>query len=252
MAARAYRHATARATDRRPRTSATSPITTTSPMRSTRFGSMRTWSTPAPISTTGATIIATAERQKLDMVCRKLRLKPGETMLDIGSGWGSLACHAAQHYGAQVVGVTLSEQQIAFAREKVERLGLADRVTFELRDYALMEGEARFDKISSVGMFEAIGIGALRDLFSHCPAPAEARRLLSAPRDHPPGRKPCRAHRQEAAGIPGADALHLPRRRTRLSRPHHHQSRAPRLRDPRRRVLAGALPAAPPASGTIV
>ena len=109
--------------------------------------------------------IAKAERQKLDMVCRKLRLKPGETMLDIGSGWGSLACHAAQHYGAQVVGVTLSEQQIAFAREKVKRLGLADRVTFELRDYALMEGEARFDKISSVGMFEAIGIGHFETYF---------------------------------------------------------------------------------------
>ena len=99
-----------------------------------------------------------AQIQKLDMICRKLRLKPGETMLDIGSGWGSLACHAARHYGVHVVGVTLSEEQIAFARAKVERLGLADKVTFELRDYALMEGSGRFDKVSSIGMFEAIGV----------------------------------------------------------------------------------------------
>ncbi len=98
------------------------------------------------------------QRQKLDMVCRKLRLKPGESLLDVGSGWGSLAVHAAQNYGVNVVGVTLSEQQIAYARQKVERLGLADKVTFELKDYALMEGHSRFDKVSSVGMFEAIGV----------------------------------------------------------------------------------------------
>ena len=78
-------------------------------------------------------------------------------MLDIGSGWGSLACHAARHYGVNVVGVTLSERQIEFARDKAARLGLADKVTFELIDYARLEGRERFDKISSVGMFEAIG-----------------------------------------------------------------------------------------------
>ncbi len=103
--------------------------------------------------------------QKLDMICRKLRLRPGETMLDIGSGWGSLACHAARNYGVTVVGVTLSEQQIAYAREKVERLGLRDKVTFELRDYSLLEGEARFDKISSIGMFEAIGVSHFATYF---------------------------------------------------------------------------------------
>jgi cyclopropane-fatty-acyl-phospholipid synthase len=99
----------------------------------------------------------TAQANKLDMVCRKLRLKAGETMLDIGSGWGSLACHAARHYGVNVVGVTLSERQIEFARDKAARLGLADKVSFELIDYARLEGRGRFDKISSVGMFEAIG-----------------------------------------------------------------------------------------------
>jgi len=113
-----------------------------------------------------------AQANKLDMVCRKLRLKAGETMLDIGSGWGSLACHAARHYGVKVVGVTLSERQIEFARDKAARLGLADQVRFELIDYARLEGRDRFDKISSVGMFEAIGAAHFDTYF------ATVRRLL--------------------------------------------------------------------------
>ncbi len=107
----------------------------------------------------------TAQRQKLDMTCRKLRLAPGETLLDIGSGWGSLACHAAEHYGVTAVGVTLSEEQIALAREKAERRGLSDRVTFERRDYALIEGDGRFDKIVSVGMFEHVGLANFENYF---------------------------------------------------------------------------------------
>jgi cyclopropane-fatty-acyl-phospholipid synthase len=113
-----------------------------------------------------------AQANKLDMVCRKLRLKAGETMLDIGSGWGSLACHAARHYGVNVLGVTLSERQIEFARDKAARLGLADQVRFELIDYARLEGRDRFDKISSVGMFEAIGAAHFDTYF------ATVRRLL--------------------------------------------------------------------------
>ncbi|MFN3868326.1 MAG: class I SAM-dependent methyltransferase [Hyphomicrobiaceae bacterium] len=100
--------------------------------------------------------IATAQKNKLDMVCRKLRLKPGDRFLDIGSGWGGLVCHAAQHYGVRAHGITLSEEQLAFAREKVKRLGLEDRVTFELVDYVDCTGT--FDKIASVGMYEAIGL----------------------------------------------------------------------------------------------
>ena len=99
-----------------------------------------------------------AQAQKLDMICRKLRLKPGETFLDIGSGWGALCCHAAKHYGVKAYGVTLSEQQVAYARDKVKRLGLEDRVTIDLKDYALIEGRDRFDKIASVGMAEHLGI----------------------------------------------------------------------------------------------
>ena len=71
-------------------------------------------------------------------------------MLDVGCGWGALACHAAKHYGVSVVGVTLSEEQFAFAKEKVSRLGLADRLSIELRDYSLIDGD--FDKIASIAM----------------------------------------------------------------------------------------------------
>ena len=96
--------------------------------------------------------------QKLDMVCRKLRLKPGETLLDMGCGWGALSCYAAQHYGVTAYGATLSERQVAYANEKIKRLGLQGKVTIELKDYALVEGAARFDKIAAIGMLEHVGI----------------------------------------------------------------------------------------------
>lgn len=97
-----------------------------------------------------------AQFDKLEMVCRKLRLKPGERFLDIGSGWGALVCHAAKHHGVKAHGITLSKEQLAFAQEKVNRLGLQDQVTFEFVDYANLTG--KFDKIASVGMYEAIGL----------------------------------------------------------------------------------------------
>jgi cyclopropane-fatty-acyl-phospholipid synthase len=97
-----------------------------------------------------------AQRDKLDMICRKLRLQPGEKLLDIGCGWGALVCHAAQHYGVEAHGVTLAQEQLALARETVERLGLQGKVTLHLKDFTQMEGV--FDKISSIGMFEHVGI----------------------------------------------------------------------------------------------
>ena len=100
--------------------------------------------------------LATAQADKLDMICRKLRLKPGESLLDIGCGWGALVCHAATHYGVRAHGVTLAEEQFAYAKEKVARLGLEDKVTLDLRDYARVEGA--FDKIASIGMFEHVGL----------------------------------------------------------------------------------------------
>jgi cyclopropane-fatty-acyl-phospholipid synthase len=100
--------------------------------------------------------IATAQRDKLEMICRKLRLKAGETFLDIGCGWGALVCHAAQHHGVRAHGVTLAENQYVLAKEKIARLGLGDRVTIELKDYTRLDGS--FDKIASIGMFEHVGL----------------------------------------------------------------------------------------------
>ena len=100
--------------------------------------------------------LATAQRNKLELICRKLNLKSGETMLDIGCGWGALVCYAAQNFGVQAYGVTLSEQQCAFANKKIARLGLGDRVKVELKNYAAVDGE--FDKISQIEMIEHIGL----------------------------------------------------------------------------------------------
>lgn len=104
-----------------------------------------------------------AQFDKLDMICKKLRLQPEEKFLDIGCGWGGLVCHAAQHYGVQAYGVTLSRKQFDFATEKINRLGLQDKITIELKDYEKLEG--CFDKISSVGMFEHIGINNMPKYF---------------------------------------------------------------------------------------
>ncbi len=100
--------------------------------------------------------LATAQHDKLEMICRKLRLRPGERMLDIGCGWGALICHAAKYHGVHAHGVTLSKEQYAYAERRIADAGLQDRVTLEFRDYALVEGS--FDKISSIGMFEQVGI----------------------------------------------------------------------------------------------
>lgn len=97
-----------------------------------------------------------AQQAKLDMICRKLRLAPGDRFLDIGCGWGALVCHAAKHYGVKAHGITLSDEQLAMARARIADMGLADRVTVEIRDYQDLKGE--FDKIASVGMYEHIGL----------------------------------------------------------------------------------------------
>jgi cyclopropane-fatty-acyl-phospholipid synthase len=105
-----------------------------------------------------------AQERKLDLICRKLMLGPGQRLLDVGCGWGSLALHAAQHYGADVLGVTLSEPQARFARERATELGLGHQARFEVADYRDVTG-GPFDKIASVGMFEHVGQGQLTDYF---------------------------------------------------------------------------------------
>lgn len=107
-----------------------------------------------------------AQTAKLDHVCRKLRLRDGERMLDIGCGWGALVIHAAKHYGVHATGITLSQEQAAFATERVEREGLAGRVTIELRDYRDLPDKELFDKISSVGMVEHVGGDHLDEYFA--------------------------------------------------------------------------------------
>ena len=103
-----------------------------------------------------------AQRNKLDHICRKLRLQPGERLLDIGCGWGALACWAAKYYGVRAHGITLSEQQLAYAQQRIRADGLQDLVTVELRDYRDLQGEAVYEKISSIGMFEHVGLSNMQ------------------------------------------------------------------------------------------
>jgi cyclopropane-fatty-acyl-phospholipid synthase len=98
-----------------------------------------------------------AQAQKLDHICRKLRLAKGERFLDIGCGWGALIFWAAQHYGVQATGITLSQNQYEHVRAQIAALRLAERVRVELRDYEDLPDVEAFDKIASVGMFEHVG-----------------------------------------------------------------------------------------------
>jgi cyclopropane-fatty-acyl-phospholipid synthase len=118
---------------------------------------------------TGNEDIDSAQFAKLDHICRKLRLQPGERLLDIGCGWGALVLHAAQHYGVSAVGITLSEQQALLARERIAAAGLHDRVEVLLLDYRDLPqrfGEQSFDKVASIGMFEHVGLKNLPVYFS--------------------------------------------------------------------------------------
>ncbi|MDT3711960.1 MAG: C17 cyclopropane fatty acid synthase CfaB [Pseudomonadaceae bacterium] len=107
---------------------------------------------------TGDEDLEQAQQAKLRHLCRKLRLKPGERLLDVGCGWGGLARYAAREFGVQVLGITLSQQQLELARERVDAEGLAGQVTLELMDYRDLPRDGRFDKVVSVGMFEHVGL----------------------------------------------------------------------------------------------
>jgi cyclopropane-fatty-acyl-phospholipid synthase len=99
-----------------------------------------------------------AQQAKLEHICRKLLLRPGERFLDIGCGWGALVIHAAQQYGVYAHGITLSQRQLNVARRRIVDAGLEDRVTVELKDYRDLEGHEAYDKVASVGMFEHVGL----------------------------------------------------------------------------------------------
>jgi cyclopropane-fatty-acyl-phospholipid synthase len=111
-----------------------------------------------------------AQEAKLDHICRKLDLKPGERFLDIGCGWGGLILHAAQRYGVHAVGVTLSVDQHTYASRLVAECGLAERVEVRRMDYRDVPEHEGYDKIASVGMFEHVGRGNLSTYFAHIAA----------------------------------------------------------------------------------
>jgi cyclopropane-fatty-acyl-phospholipid synthase len=110
--------------------------------------------------------LAEASRAKLERICRKLDLGPGDQVLEIGTGWGGFAIHAAGRYGCRVTTVTLSRRQLELARERVESAGLADRVEVRLADYRDLDGQ--YDKLVSIEMVEAVGAGHLRTYFRQC------------------------------------------------------------------------------------
>ncbi|MER5198770.1 class I SAM-dependent methyltransferase [Streptomyces sp. NPDC002755] len=104
----------------------------------------------------GDSTLELAQHDKLELVCRKLELRPGSRLLDVGCGWGSLAIHAAREHGATVVGVTLSQEQAAFARKRVADAGLTDKVEIRVQDYRDVT-DGPFDAVSSIGMAEHVG-----------------------------------------------------------------------------------------------
>ncbi|SUD37762.1 cyclopropane-fatty-acyl-phospholipid synthase [Ectopseudomonas mendocina] len=122
---------------------------------------------------TGEESLDQAQQAKLRHLCRKLRLQPGDRLLDVGCGWGGLARFAAREFGAEVYGITLSEAQLELGRQRVAEEGLEGQVTLELLDYRDLPQDGRFDKVVSVGMFEHVG---------HANLPLYAQRLFDAVR----------------------------------------------------------------------
>jgi cyclopropane-fatty-acyl-phospholipid synthase len=104
----------------------------------------------------GATTLEEAQEAKLELICRKLELKRGQRVLDVGCGWGSFAIHAAQRHGVHVTGITLSPPQAETARRRAEEAGVADRTDFRVADYRELAGES-FDAVASIGMVEHVG-----------------------------------------------------------------------------------------------
>jgi cyclopropane-fatty-acyl-phospholipid synthase len=112
--------------------------------------------------------LESAQQRKLDLVCRKLRLRPGERLLDIGAGWGGLVMFAARNYGVQAVGVTLSKLQAEWARDRIRAAGLEGRCRVELIDYRDLDERQPFDKIATIEVTEHFGAGQFPTYFRKC------------------------------------------------------------------------------------
>lgn len=110
--------------------------------------------------------LESAQERKLDYICRKLRLRRGERLLDIGCGWGGLVIHAAKTRGVEVVGITLSRPQAELAAARIREEGLAGRCRVEVQDYREVDAPGHFDKIASVGMFEHVGESRMEEYFA--------------------------------------------------------------------------------------
>jgi cyclopropane-fatty-acyl-phospholipid synthase len=123
------------------------------------------WEEPEVRTGDGDADLERAQAAKLDLVCRKLDLKPGQRLLDVGCGWGSMALHAARNHGVSVVGVTLSSEQAGYARKRVADAGLGERIDIRVQDYRELDPavEGPFDAISSIGMAEHVGAVRYRE-----------------------------------------------------------------------------------------
>ena len=138
----------------------------------------------------GAEALATAQDAKIELICQKLALRPGLRLLDIGCGWGSLVRHAARHHGVEAVGITISAEQAAWAQARVEADGLADRVEIRVQDYRDIH-DGPFDAVSSVGMFEHVGLARLGEYFEQVHALTAPRgRFVNHAISRPPGHAP--------------------------------------------------------------
>jgi cyclopropane-fatty-acyl-phospholipid synthase len=120
----------------------------------------------AGIFPTAQSSMLEAPKEKIDRICRKLDLKPGDHLLEIGTGWGALAIHAAREYGCRVTTTTISEEQHRYAKVRVEELGLENQITLLLEDYRDLKGQ--YDKLVSIEMIEAVGPQFFDTYFQKC------------------------------------------------------------------------------------